>query len=447
MKTTINVRSIQALWLVSGLAAALLFAGCATTIPIQVERPPTLNTSGIRRIAVMPFEVAYNESIYRDIAQHAANTASARIQETNFFTMVNPQEIDRLRSSNQSIESHVDALFSGQITRISIDRDDYESEIKDKNGNTITYITYVTTVELDFNYYFTRARDGSLIGPVSKKASKSLSSQGGHPAAGPMLTGLVDEQLKFLNRDIAPHIVTESRAMATEKTNKDKTLKVRMKETLALVKEGSYNAALDSYLDIYGVYKSVAAAENASILYEAMGQYQTAVNLMQQVLEETGNPAAGNVLARLNKIIQDREIIAGEYSGQSSPTEKAAAYASGEIRNILPENAMVWIFNNSGSNPLAEEVVDNLSADFIRRGINIVDRQNARLIEAEQGFQYSGSVNDNELVSIGNAAGANIIIIVGITGTGAMRRLQIRVLDIERRIPIMQSDTSDKWSL
>jgi len=447
MKTAKNKLNAQSIWPAFAFATALLLAGCATAIRIQVERPPILNTSGLRRIAVMPFNARTNESAYRETAQYATNAASVRIQETNFFTMVNPQEINRLRISGQSMENYADALFSGQITRIDISMEDYETQHKDKNGNIIINITYTTTVELEFNYYFTRTRDGSLIGPVQRKGSKSLSSRDTFPAAGPILADIVDAQLRYLNRDIAPHIVTESRAMAAEKTNKDKTLKARMKETLALVKGGSYNAALDSYLDIYSAYKSVAAAENASILYEAMGQYETAVNFMQQVFEETGNPAARNVLARLNKIIQDRETIAGEYSGQTSLTEKAAAHASEEILKILPSNAKVWIFNNSGGNPLAEEVADNLSAGFIRRGITIVDRQNSRLIEAEQGFQYSGSVNDSELVSIGNAAGANIIVTLGISGTGAMRRLQVRVLDIERRIPIMQSDTSDKWSL
>jgi len=56
-------------------------------------------------------------------------------------------------------------------------------------------------------------------------------------------------------------------------------------------------------------------------------------------------------------------------------------------------------------------------------------------------------VSDAEMVRIGNAAGAKTIVIIGIAGSGAMRRLQVRVLDIERGIPIMQSDTDERWQL
>jgi hypothetical protein len=107
----------------------------------------------------------------------------------------------------------------------------------------------------------------------------------------------------------------------------------------------------------------------------------------------------------------------------------------------------VWISNNSPNQVLAEAVVDNITAGFIRKGIRIVDRQNSALIEAEQRFQLSGNVSDNDFVSIGNAAGANIIAVIGITGTGAVRRLQVRVLDIETRAAIMQSDTGERWQL
>jgi hypothetical protein len=255
---------------------------------------------------------------------------------------------------------------------------------------------------------------------------------------------VIDGQLRYLNRDVAPHTVVENRAMAKDKS-KDKEMQAKMKDTLAMVKAGSYKQALDSYLEIYTRYKSVAAAENASILHESFGETQVAANLMQKVFTETGNPQARLVLARLNKILQDQETLASEYSDSRSQTEKIAVFASGEIQKVLPVKATVWIYNNSHNQAMVEAVVDNITAGFIQKGISIVDRQNSLLIDAEKKFQMSGSVSDNDFVSIGNAAGANIIVVVGITGTGAMRRLQVRVLDVERGTPIMQSDTGESW--
>jgi len=96
---------------------------------------------------------------------------------------------------------------------------------------------------------------------------------------------------------------------------------------------------------------------------------------------------------------------------------------------------------------MAVSVVDNLTADFINKRIQVVDRQNTALVQAEQRIQTSGAVSDGDFVSIGNQAGANTIVIIGITGTGAARRLQVRVLDVERNTPIFQSDTGDRWQI
>jgi hypothetical protein len=44
-------------------------------------------------------------------------------------------------------------------------------------------------------------------------------------------------------------------------------------------------------------------------------------------------------------------------------------------------------------------------------------------------------------------AGATTLINAVITGTGNMRRLQLTVLDMERQVPLLRSDTSESWQL
>jgi hypothetical protein len=168
---------------------------------------------------------------------------------------------------------------------------------------------------------------------------------------------------------------------------------------------------------------------------------------MQQAYNVTGNPRALQVLARLNRILQDQARLASDYGSTGSQTDKVAVFAIGEIQKALPKNARVWIYNNANTNLVAVGIVDNITSGFIRQGIGVVDRQSAGLIEAEQKFQMSGYVSDNDLLSICQAAGANTLVVVDITGTGSMRRLSVRVLDIESRISIMQSDTSERWQL
>jgi len=429
----------------------LLAASCATSVNVRVQRPPTLNTAGIKRIAVMPFEA---KAANREMAQYATTAVIGKIQGMNYFTLVASSEIERLRSTYQNIENYVDAMFTGQITRIDTKNETFQGSYKTKDGKTVNYTDYITNVEIEFNYSLVLARDGMLIGPVFKSGKHSATNSDRYnasnsetfPAAPPLIRIAIDNQLASLGREIAPYTAIESRTFASESSN-DKALKAEMKNALAQVKAGSYKIALEAYLGIYERYKSVAAAENASILYELTGDTNIAADYIRRVYDETGNPRALDRLARLSKILQDQAILASDYNDNRGQTERVAAFASEEIQKALPKDARVWIYNNAARNSITTAVADNITSDFIKKKISIVDRQNIKLIEAEQKLQMSGYVSDKDFLSIGNAAGANTIVVIDITGTGAARRLQVKVLNVEKGIPIMQSDTGEKWRI
>jgi len=426
------------------VTAALILASCAT-VKFEAKRTPTLDTTGIQRIAIMPFEAS--DSSYRTVASYATNVARAKIAETGHFTLVDPNEIQRLRQAGQSIESHVDALFTGQITRIGQNATATQGQRTDRStGVTTTYTIYAREVEVQFNYGFTRARDGSLIGPVNKtgRSRSSSEDQSRVSSAEVLANQAIDNQLRLLARDVAPYTITLARTLEKEA---NKELQPQMKAAQAQVKEGAYKAALDTYLGIYNENKNIAAAINASILYEALGETRTAANFMQDVLSATGNPKARDVLARLNRELQEM-AGAAEYDDTRRQVEKVADYAKGEIQKTLPTGAKVWIHNNASSDQsMVNDVVDSLTAGFVSGGVTVIDRQSIELIMRERNFQLSGEVSDNDIVSIGNMAGANTIVIINITGTGATRRLQVRVLDVARGTLLFTSDTSENWAL
>jgi tetratricopeptide (TPR) repeat protein len=415
----------------------LTFTGCSlnppTKITVEVERPSTLNTAGIKRIAVMPFEV--DDPSYRGLASYATSAVTERVNKTNRFILVDASEIQRLQKSNQNVENYVDAMFIGRITRAV-----YENDSKVSQSST----TYYTKVEVEFTYSLKMARDGRLIGPISKRGVASASDGRGYPSAEGLFRNALTSQIALIGQDIAPYKSEEYRVLAEDKTGIS-GIEEGMNKALAQVKAQNYKLALDSYLEIYERYKSTAAAENASILYEALGDTESALSIMQKVYDDTGNPTTQLVIARLSKNLDDKAKIAA--SKHQNPVNSVTVVASKEILKVLPDKAVVWFYNNSPNNTMVEAVIDNLTSVFIHKEIGIVDRQNTVLVEAEQKLQMSGAVSDAEVLKIGNAAGAKVIVIVGITGSGAVRRLQVRVLDIKRGVPIMQSDASDKWQL
>jgi tetratricopeptide (TPR) repeat protein len=441
MKLAANWKTIAPLALL-----VLTLTSCGSTrIQVEVERPPALNMAGIKRIAVMPFET--DNPFHKDLASYATSAVAEKIRETGRFTLVDASEIRHLRRNGQSVENYVDAMFIGRITRAVKENDSKTSQYKNKKGNISYSTTYYTNVEVEISYSIKMARDGTLIGPISRRGTASAYSGDSHPSAEGLFREALASQIAFIRQDIAPYKSKEMRTFAEDKTGDD-AIKAEMKEALAHVKTQNYKLALQAYLGIYERHKSQAAAENASIVYEALGDTESALSIMQKVYDDTGNPAAQSVIARLSKILDDKaKLAASEREETQNPVDRVTAYASEEIQKVLSSDAVVWLYNNYPGNTMVDAVVDNLTADFIRQGIGIVDRQNLALIEAEQKRQVSGAVSDAEMVRIGNAAGAKAIVVIGIAGSGAVRRLQVRVLDIERGIPIMQSDTNERWQL
>jgi hypothetical protein len=86
----------------------------------------------------------------------------------------------------------------------------------------------------------------------------------------------------------------------------------------------------------------------------------------------------------------------------SSTDREQAVFVAGEIEYLLVQNKFI-----------------------------IVDRSELDRIRKEQNFQLSGDVDDDQIVSIGRFAGANLVITGSITGSGNMRRLRLRALDTQ----------------
>ena len=152
-------------------------------------------------------------------------------------------------------------------------------------------------------------------------------------------------------------------------------------------------------------------------------------------------------------------ITGATQSSQNKRINATITHAISEIEKVLPANAVVWIQKGSqgasvqrsslgvvtSTGGAVDTATDDITSALIQKGVRLVDRQNTALLQAEQKFQLGGNVSDQELLRIGNAAGANTLITVSVVAQGNDQRLQIRVMDIERGVPIMQSSSAKEW--
>lgn len=428
----------------------VLLESCAMTVDVRVQRLPAMNTAGIRRLAIMPFQTSDNSQLQQETAQFITAAVTQRIMEANHFIMVDPTEIQRLQQKGESIENHVDAVFTGQIITLNLrDSSHREEQYNTKTGLPYYVTVYDRDVELIFSYSLKRSRDGSLIGVVTKQAKNNDSAETREKlrTGSDLLRPFIDWELRSIARDVAPYMTTETRTLMDEKS-KNKILKTQMKDVYTIVTQGSYKTGLNAYLRIYEEWNNFAAGYNAAVLYEVLGDLENAIRMMRSLSDETGNPRAFEELMRLEKTLQDQETLAGVYQDSRSQLDKLIAQQVGLITEKLPKNAAIAVVNNS---KLEADLADTIAAGLISglqaQGIAIVDRNNTALLEAEKRYQSSGAVRDEDFVSIGNEAGVHIFVLIEITGTSNLRRLQVHLLDVERGIVIYQTPQSDEMNL
>jgi hypothetical protein len=145
--------------------------------------------------------------------------------------------------------------------------------------------------------------------------------------------------------------------------------------------------------------------------------------------------------------MENEGLVAAFTEGQNQ-REKLVALMVNEISARLPPNAKPAIINNTkDERELAEVIIRGITSGLLAKNIIIVDRSEQARLAEERMYQLSGNVSDDDMISIGNEAGASAFIMVNISGTFGNRRLSVRILDTERGTILYQSPQTDEMNL
>ena len=96
----------------------------------------------------------------------------------------------------------------------------------------------------------------------------------------------------------------------------------------------------------------------------------------------------------------------------------------------------------SANDKLSEYIMEELSAEFLKNKVRVVDRQNLQHIQQELNFQMSGYVSDESAMSIGKFLGATIVITGELINVGKAYRYRVSMIDVEeaRRGTLLRYD-------
>jgi hypothetical protein len=98
---------------------------------------------------------------------------------------------------------------------------------------------------------------------------------------------------------------------------------------------------------------------------------------------------------------------------------------------IAPKTRMAIVYVTAQDSEIAEIIANELEFIMVDHDLTLIDRSQLDNIRKEQRFQLSGEVDDEQAVSIGKIAGAEVILIGAVTGSGDIRRLRLRALDTQ----------------
>jgi hypothetical protein len=394
MKNPVKFFGIAAIGAAVMLAVVLSLAGCATTVPIKSVKMPTINgMDTVKNLGIRDFENRGGGSVGSDLAYYLSDKSKQMIMATGKFTIVAPND------------PNADGVFFGEIRSVAARDTQNQNSYKDKNGNTFTYTTYTREVSVEFVYGVNNTRTNMPFGLIPKRGSTSTSSDDPYRLTdvNTLARSIVDSQMRGLEKDLVPTIVTTNRELMKE-TSDDKAVKQLMKMALSLVKAGNLEEAIRQYDEIDDTYGSVAARTNAGILRES-------------VVSET---AVSAQMARLDG--RRRGLIA-----------TAVTDVVDTLNSKLPSGTNIVVMKTSSTNNnMLNDIVDQITTSVVQAGnLKLVDRSNQALIDAEQQFQLSGNVSDDSAVLIGRQLGVKYAVLCWISGERSSRKLNIRMLDIE----------------
>jgi len=340
--------------LLLALLSVMVLTSCATTIAFDVLKPAEVNMADYRTIAVFDFEPydladeffagklildylfgdkeiktsGYRLYLDDEIAEYMTERMTRTLDRTDYFTVVSPDQIRPYQHNNASMiisnrllydNLGIEAVVMGSVDKMDCDEHVDEKEVSVWNEeldqyDTETELYFVQEVELQVSYSVIDVKEGTILATKhlsGKEYRKTLIEDPDTfdaPLLEPLYKQIVDGFQNTIRRQLAPYYVREYRTLMD-----DKTKDARSESAKKYIKDSLYKKALNLYLEMWYDSKNYSAGYNAAIVYEVLGQFDSAIAMMKDVYDSTGMPDAYDEYMRLMQVKAEYQEASSQY--------------------------------------------------------------------------------------------------------------------------------------
>ncbi len=348
------MKKLLSVLILSSLVLIITLTGCSTTVAFDVLKPAEVNMSEYRTLAVFDYEpyeltkeyfagklilsylfgsqeigsTGFRLYLDDEIARYMTDRTINTLGRTGYFTIIRPDQLRPFQNyntamllSNRSLYESlgVDAAILGTIEDMDYSETVDEREKKIWNEETEVYDTqieayFIQEVELGISYTVVDVRQGTILATeyLSGRKRDSTFIKDPDTFQAPSLENLYKEIARGfetqISRKLAPYYVREYRNIKD-----DKSKDPRSKTAKEFIKSSMYKNALNLYLEMWYESGNTSAGFNAAIVYEVLGQFDSAIAVIKDVYDSTGLPDAYKEYKRLEQVKAESQKAAQQY--------------------------------------------------------------------------------------------------------------------------------------
>lgn len=339
----------------------LLFVSCSTMVSIPYIEPSVIDMGGYRNLAVasaVPYHgiipytswvpwrdtfsprfrirSGFSPSIAASVAEYATTELYSTLSESGFFNLLSPARTDAILERGRlgySISEELrnlgyDAVLIPRIENMNVDEyvyaEPYEEWWTDSDGKRHRHIEYEyyykQTATISYSLTLVDTETGAIVTKRTFADSRYRESSF-DPVWGILADPgyLFRRMLSSFDEGILRQFVPRTRLYdITLMKNKPKNDDAKIAYDYA--KDGNLSAALDGFLSVWENDRHLPSGYNAALLIASTGDYDRALELLQDIQTSYSNEDVRSFYRDLITIRSRNEEGLGQISGETSAT-------------------------------------------------------------------------------------------------------------------------------